>query len=69
MKVIPIALFIVTILASPAAEAAGPDRETCHKAVASKGTCRWSRPNSPMRTACVKAAIQRCREWAECDLN
>jgi len=61
VRTIAIALGFVAVLVSAPAQAAGADEETCRAAIREKFPCRGTHPNQPARTACVKAAMERCK--------
>lgn len=61
VKTISIALGLMVVLFSGSAQAAGADEATCRAAIKSKTACAGTRNGSPQRTACVEAALQRCK--------
>ena len=63
-KLIGIAVVILSIgvLFSAPAQAAGADGAACRAAISQKATCMGTRPNTPARTSCFKAAMQRCKQ-------
>jgi hypothetical protein len=64
MKIIPIALglFAAVLVFGSSAQAAGANAETCRAAIQSKKPCVGTIPNTTNRTACFRAAMQRCKE-------
>jgi hypothetical protein len=60
VRTISIALgFIIVLVSAPAqADQVG---KTCREAIYKKHPCTGTRPDSPVRGICFKAAMQRCR--------
>ena len=56
-----IALSLILVLFSASAHTEAADDATCRKAVGAKKPCATVRPNYPARSACIKAAMERCK--------
>ncbi len=62
MRIMTFAVGLLALLFSTSVQAVGADGTTCRAAVRSKAVCMGTRPNTPARTACFKAAMQRCKQ-------
>jgi hypothetical protein len=62
MRKLGIALGVMTLLISGSAQAQQDKVEACRAAIRAKFPCAGTRPNTPARSTCVKAAMQRCKQ-------
>ena len=62
MQIISIALAFAAVLFCVSAQAEGTDQATCYKAVRAKRPCMATRPNTPAKTNCLTAAMQRYKQ-------
>lgn len=61
MRIVLTALVFLAVMASAPVHAASADEATCRAAIQEKKACVGNRKGSPQLTACVKAAIARCK--------
>jgi hypothetical protein len=61
MKLIAVAFALIVVLLSTPAYAQGVGGQACRAALQAKAPCRATRLNTPARTACFKAAMERCK--------
>jgi hypothetical protein len=61
MKLIAAAFALTVVLLSAPAHAQAGAGQACRAALHAKAPCRTTRLNTPARTACFKAAMERCK--------